>query len=100
MRGRKLFTLFYPFLKIISFFLLLFPRKAVEHLWPLLDLVPSKIGLGIRYSVASRLAQRIGKNVFFGRHTEIKEWQNIILGDNISIHKDCYIDASGGLIIG
>jgi len=99
-QGKKLFTLYYPFLKIISLLLFLFPKDIAECIWILLDLFPGKIGLGLRYAVASRLAQKIGKNVFFGRHVEVKEWQNIVFGDNVSIHKGCYIDATGGIIIG
>lgn len=40
------------------------------------------------------------RECLFGRGVEVKEWQNLRLGSNVSIHKDCYIDASGGLVIG
>ncbi|WP_197408321.1 acyltransferase [Campylobacter iguaniorum] len=62
--------------------------------------MPGIIGVGFRYIIALRLCKKIGKNVFFGRCVEVKNWENIEIGSNVSIHKDCYIDAFGGLSIG
>lgn len=100
MRGRYLFRLFYPFLYGCSLLLYLFPRFIINWLWILSDLFPGIIGVGFRYIMALRLCKEIGKNVFFGRCVEIKNWENMKIGSNVSIHKDCYIDAFGGLDIG
>lgn len=99
MRGRDIFKVVYPIMRLLSYPLFLLPRFIINWLWILADLLPSILGVGFRYILALRLAKNIGKNVFFGRGVEIKNWQNFEIGSNVSIHKDCYIDAIGGLII-
>jgi acetyltransferase-like isoleucine patch superfamily enzyme len=98
-RGRDIFKIVYPFLRLFSFVLYLLPGFIINSLWILADLLPGLLGVGFRYILAFRLAKSIGKNVFFGRGVEIKSWKNLEIGSNVSIHKDCYIDAAGGLII-
>lgn len=100
MRGRDLFKLTYPLLIFFSLPLYLLPRKVISIFWVLLDLVPGIIGVGFRYIFALRLTKYIGKNVLIGRNVEIIGWENLYIKNNVSIHKDCYIDARGGLDIG
>ena len=99
MKGRDIFKVVYPVLKLLSYLFFILPRFIVSWFWILADLLPSILGVGFRYIMALRLSKSIGKNVFFGRGVEIKNWQNFEIGSNVSIHKDCYIDAIGGLII-
>lgn len=99
MRGRTLFAYVSPMLVIFSWLLYLLPAFLVRNLWVWLDLVPGLLGVGLRYSFALRLAKSVGKNVFFGRGIEVLGWDNFSIGNNVSIHKDCYIDAKGGLSI-
>ena len=42
----------------------------------------------------------MGKNIYVGKNVTIKNFESLILGSNISIHANCYIDASGGVNIG
>lgn len=100
MQGRKLFHITYPLLSLFSMPLYLLPKKVVSNLWIVLDLLPGLIGVGFRYVFALRLVKSLGKNVFIGRCVEIAGWENLSIKDNVSIHKDCYIDARGGLDIG
>jgi len=100
MRGRVVFRFFKPILFLFSIPLYLFPRFLASFFWVLSDLFPGIIGVGFRYILALRLCKKIGNNVYFGRSVEIRGWDNIQIGDNVSIHKDCYIDAVGGLVIG
>ncbi len=99
MRGRDIFKVVYPMMKLLSYLFFLLPRFIINWLWILADLLPDLLGVGFRYILALRLAKNIGENVFFGRGVEIKSWQNFEIGSNVSIHKDCYIDAIGELII-
>lgn len=99
MRGRDIFKVVYPIMKLLSYLFFLLPRFIINWLWVLADLLPGLFGVGFRYILALRLAKNIGTNVFFGRGVEIKHWQNFEIGSNVSIHKDCYMDAIGGLII-
>lgn len=100
MEGRKLFQIFKPFILVISIFFRLLPRFIFTSLWPMLDILPRYIGLGSRYLFAKRLSAKIGDNVFIERSVEIRNWEYLIIGSNVSIHKDCYIEAIGGVDIG
>ncbi|TBU74534.1 acyltransferase [Pseudomonas daroniae] len=100
MRGRDLFNMSYPVMRALSFILFLFPRGVLKHAWSMLDIFPGFLGLGLRYVFALRLCKSIGRNVFWGRCVEIVSWDSLELGNNVSIHKDCYIDATGGVSIG
>ena len=100
MRGRKLFKITYPLLVLLSIPLYLLPKNLVSIFWTTLDLLPGIIGVGLRYVFALRLVKSLGKNVFIGRCVEITGWNNLSIKNNVSIHKDCYINAKGGLYIG
>ncbi|OEC35429.1 Hexapeptide repeat of succinyl-transferase [Pseudomonas cuatrocienegasensis] len=100
MKGRYLFRVAYPVLFLFSRFLYLLPRQLVRFFWCSIDLIPGFLGVGLRYAFALRLSKKIGHNVFLGRGIEVLCWERLSIGDNVSIHKDCYIDATGSLIIG
>lgn len=100
MRGRKLFKVFKPILIILQAASYVFPKKVLIVFWPVIDLFPGKLGVGLRYVVMARLVKKVGINVYIGRNVEIIGWENIELGDNVSIHKGCYIDGKGGLTVG
>lgn len=38
--------------------------------------------------------------MFIGQNVEIRCWQMLSLGNNVSIHRGCYLDASGGIEVG
>ncbi|WP_217555895.1 acyltransferase [Vibrio metschnikovii] len=99
MRGREFFRIFKLFLFMASWILKLFPRFLSEWFWIFSDLFPGRLGVSLRYILAKRLAKSLGDCVFFGRGVEVKSWQNLSIGSNVSFHKDCYIDASGGITI-
>lgn len=100
MKGRDLFRYFKPVIIFISLIFKIIPKKVFIWCWPILDLMPSYLGLTLRYLFAKRLAKKIGDNVSISRSVEILNWNNLQLGTNVSIHKDCYIDAEGGISIG
>lgn len=53
----------------------------------------------MRYCLLKRLIPTCGDNVFVGRSVEIKNWDNLTIGSHVSIHKQCYLDAVGGIHI-
>jgi acetyltransferase-like isoleucine patch superfamily enzyme len=53
----------------------------------------------MRYCLLKRLILRCGDNVFIGRSVEIKHWGKLSIGSHVSIHKQCYLDAAGGIHI-
>lgn len=100
MQGKKYFSFVFPVLWVFSRVLFILPRSFVSSLWSVLDFFPGLLGVGLRYAFALRLAKKIGKNVYFGPYVVILKWHNIIIGNNVSIHAQSYIDASGEVEIG
>jgi acetyltransferase-like isoleucine patch superfamily enzyme len=54
----------------------------------------------MRYIILKSLVKECGDNVRTGKNVTILHPENLILGKNISIHSNCYIDAAGGICIG
>ena len=99
-QGRTLFKWVSPFLAIGVIVLRVVPRCFCSLIWCWSDAFPGMAGVGIRYIVGKRLASEMGENVYFGRGIELRAWEFLEVGANVSIHCGCYIDASGGLTIG
>lgn len=100
MRGRQWFSVAAWLLNSLAFVLQIVPRLLLVWCWPVLDIFPGLVGAGLRYVFAKRLAAGLGTNVFFGRGVEVKGWDKLVIGSNVSFHKDCYVDASGGISVG
>ncbi|MBY5925423.1 MULTISPECIES: acyltransferase [unclassified Halomonas] len=87
-------------LRFLALMLKLLPESALAWLWSAIEFLPGKIGVALRYSLLLRLAQRVGRNVYIGKYVKIAGWKDLCIGDNVSMHRNCYIDAKGGLEIG
>lgn len=77
-----------------------FPKRIRKFFLNFVRNWNSAFGILLRYCLLKTLAKSVGENVFIGTNIEWKGLENLRIGDNVSIHKDCYIDASGGLEIG
>lgn len=53
-------------------------------------------GIAIRYVLLKSLAKQCGKNVVVKEMVILENVQGLVLGDNVSIHPFCYIEALGG----
>lgn len=53
-----------------------------------------------RYILIRTLALKCGKNVVTFPGVRFENIQNLAIGDNVSIHQMCYINAEGGIEIG
>ena len=60
----------------------------------------SFIGFGMRYLCVNRLAKSCGKKVLIFPGCSLFWLENCEIGENVSIHDFCYIDAIGGVKIG
>ncbi|MEM9410287.1 MAG: acyltransferase [Planctomycetota bacterium] len=100
MQGRKLERLFRPILVTLSVMLMVLPFRLRAFTFDVFGLLPGMVGVGCRYAAARSLAKKCGNNVYIGRYCTLKNWQELELGANCSIHEYCYIDALGGVIIG
>ena len=100
MTGRNLFQKLKPVLAGFSLLFSILPRFLFELTWPLLELVPWKLGIFLRYLWARRLAKSCGDNVLFETGVRVTHWDQIELGSNVAIFETCYLDGKGGIKIG
>lgn len=100
MRGRELYSLAEPYLRATRFVLRWTPRPICELALVLCRHFPTIVGVGVRYVLVARLARRCGRCVAIYEGVYLKGLAHMELGDNISIHPMCYIDAYGGLTVG
>ena len=76
------------------------PRSLCMCFWTFADLVPARLAWLLRLGVLHRLAKHCGQRVYIGCGCEIRNWEYLEIGDDVSIHSHCYLDARGGLRIG
>ena len=100
MTGRDIFKVVKPLIGAVNALFALLPRFLFTLTWPILELVPWKLGIALRFLWAKRLAKSCGENVVFETGVRVTYWDQIELGNNVSIFETCYIDAKGGVKIG
>ncbi|MGL4405152.1 MAG: acyltransferase [Notoacmeibacter sp.] len=100
MTGRNLFRTLKPLVNSINFVFSFLPRFIFTFTWPILELVPWKLGILLRYLWAKRLAKSCGENVLFETGVRVTYWEEIELGSNVAIFETCYLDGKGGIKIG
>lgn len=59
-----------------------------------------KYGSSIRCYFLKAMGCSIGKSCYIGSNVTIVDANKLIMGDSVSVHQNCYIDASGGVEIG
>ena len=99
LRGREKAKKFQFFLRIVIGIWSLFPRKVLYSLLVLNRNLPGYLGLGIRYTIFKVLCKSCGENVLIGPGVYFFKLENLVVGDNVSFHPLCYIDATGGVEI-
>lgn len=100
MAGKDIFEKVKPLIGLINSVFSVLPRLLFNVTWPLLELVPWKLGIALRYLWAKRLAKACGDNVVFETGVRVTFWEEIELGSNVSIFETCYLDGKGGIRIG
>lgn len=100
MTGRSLFQRLKLVINAITLLLSILPRFLFEFSWPLLELVPWKLGIFLRFLWAKRLAKSCGENVLFETGVRVTHWDKIEFGSNVAIFETCYLDGKGGIKIG
>lgn len=100
MRGRNQFDRHRKALHMLAAIIGALPHATREGLWTFVDGWRGKLGLAIRYAIARSSAKACGEVVYIGPYVEIRHWDCLQLGSNVSLHRGCYIDAAGGISIG
>ncbi len=77
--------------------------KPLLWLWKSLDLTPLgqavESGLRLRRMLAERIFARAGKNLNIFQNVEVSVGYNLEVGDDVSIHRNVFIDDIGGVKI-
>lgn len=76
------------------------PIKFVHTIWYLINGWQGVLGIGMRYCTLKAMCSECGDNVYIAPDVEIKNFEGLNIGSNVSIHRFCYIDAKGGIDIG
>ena len=100
MTGREFFKRFYLLITFLSSLFRIFPWFICSFLWALTSSFPGKFAVLIRYCLLANRTKHFGQNIYFGTNVVVKNFSNISIGSNVTIHDFCYIDAVGGLFVG
>lgn len=100
MTGRNKFERFKIIIKLITKILSLFPKKILKKIYLIINSWSGYFALVIRYCIIKNLCKECGENVYIASDVEIKSFENLSIGSNVSIHRFCYIDATGDIEIG
>ena len=99
MQGRTLFKVVKPLALIISLIFKIIPSFILFFIWDLLSIFDNKAAVFFRYCIIKSKSKTCGDNVYIGKNVTLKKIGSLELESNISIHNNCYIDASGGILI-
>jgi acetyltransferase-like isoleucine patch superfamily enzyme len=72
---------------------------VIRFLWWLTESADGLFGAGLRYMLLSVIAKEVGDNVLVGPRVRLVHPERLSIGSNVSIHRDCYVDAEGGVWI-
>lgn len=100
MNGRVFFEKFSGFINFLSAIFARLPSPLSGLILDIASPFSGKFSVLIRYCIVAKRLKKCGKNLYVGRWVALKGLHNIAVGDNVSIHDACYIDAIGGLTIG
>jgi acetyltransferase-like isoleucine patch superfamily enzyme len=92
--GKKLFKCSKVILLIIIKSFLILPRFLRIFLWDIISPYSQLIFVGIRYIILKSMIKKCGDNVFIGKNVSIQGWENLEIGNNVSLNANCYIDAT------
>lgn len=98
--GREKLNKISEVLNVLIFINSLIPNFLNKQLFVLFRNLPGNLGLLFRYIILKNLSNHCGKNVAIYEGVFLKSIEDITIGSNVSLHSMCYVDATGGLIIG
>lgn len=91
-RGRDTFARYKRVINTVSALYKLLPLKSRKKLFEMHRNTRGKIGLGIRYALLKAIALDCGDNVAIYPGVYLFDMENLVIGNNVSIHPMCYIE--------
>lgn len=95
--GREQFKKYKIIISFILFFFRLTPNFMLQFFWDFIGSFSQLPFIVLRYLILKSKVSSCGDNVRIGTGVTIKGWNSFKIGNNVSIHDNCYIDASGGI---
>lgn len=91
-RGRDTFARYRGVINAVSALYKLLPLKTRKKLFERHRNTKGKIGLGVRYALLKAIALKCGDNVAIYPGAYLFDIENMVIGNNVSIHPMCYIE--------
>ena len=92
MRGRDTFQKYKKTILFAVKLYSLFPLRVRQKLFEKHRNMRGKAGLAVRYCLLKSIARSCGDNVSIGPGAYMFNVQNLMIGNNVSIHPMCYIE--------
>lgn len=99
MNGRELFKKYSNLIDLLSKWTAKLPKRYRSHRLDTLRNKPCSLAMLRRYLLVKSLANKCGSNVAIFPGVYLFNIENLEIGENVSIHEMCYIDAEGGISI-
>lgn len=99
-RKREIVEKYSKYIDIIIKLSKIFPKRFYLFLLKLTRRYDNYFFMFIRFICLKNCAKSCGNNVAVFSNVYLYRIHNLEIGDNVSIHPMCYIDASGGIKIG
>ena len=97
MNGRDFFKKYF---RVIGFLSDIIPASLLSPFLSIFDSSERKLAIFFRYLYYKKKAAQFAPNIFVGRSVVIKSPAELSVGENVSLHAFCYLDAAGGIDIG
>ncbi len=99
-RGREVFYRLHWLITLITALYAVIPNCLRRISWNIINSWCGMTAIGLRYCMLKASCKKCGDNVMVGPYVEIISWRNLEIGKNVSIHRGCYLDCTGGMHIG
>jgi acetyltransferase-like isoleucine patch superfamily enzyme len=100
MRNRDIARRYRKALLALTAFYQLLPMRLRRFLLLYAESTKGLRGKVVRYCLVKSIAKSCGDNVLIERGVYLLSPEEMEIGNNVSIHPMCYIEAKGGLVIG
>lgn len=98
--GRELYERWRRPLRLVERSFSLLPVGLRRTALSCLAILPGSVGIAFRVIALRDRGAAVGDAVYIARSAVFKNVRNLHIGDRVSIHDFCYVDADGGVTIG
>ncbi|WP_346883822.1 acyltransferase [uncultured Algibacter sp.] len=93
--GRSQFKKYKTLINFFVIFFKIIPNFILQFIWDSTSSFSQLPFILLRYLILNSRIKKCGDNIRIGTRVTIKGWEFLEIGENVSIHDNCFIDASG-----